>query len=333
MAVRGRAKRIIVKTLAAAALTALVFGTFAAYLYITDRSSADSESEAAVDTGPKLDGTFYVDFGPLAGPDGEPIPGSSRSEMWVARSACGDNGCIATVSLVDPESPEGPPKDTMVLDYIGKEWVLVKERPGKCDTGNPEIGTVDAQSWSIITLTPRLDETMTGVYTWVTSPELCATRQAVSVRPTHAAGDEVAPPDPAEQPPRVVSPAAGLWGTYTYTQTYPKTGEVFPSHTYSGRTYCLRTGDRCLTFMTNPDTNSVLSMTFADGHWSATLPSGEGKCSDDVGKVQRTSVDDFPLPHGPQNPIMLLVGKTVQTFTGDCPGTAELDVRLQRTGD
>ena len=204
------------------------------------------------------------------------------------------------------------------------------QSPGKCTTA---AGVLDAQSWSVISLAPRLDGSLSGVYTWATAPDLCITRQSVTLRPTRDADTRSAPPEPAAQNARVPSPAAALKGTYTYTQSYPVTGEVFPAHSYAGSTYCLRTGVRCLTVMATPDTGNVLVMVFGDGRWSAKYPEAESPCTDGVGMARQTSTDDFPLPQGPQGPIIQLTGKSHLEFIGDCPGTAELDVKLQRTGD
>ena len=104
-------KRTITKALAAAALVAIVLGMFASCLFSNYGSSTKPESNKPAKTGPSLDGTFAVDFGPLASADGKPVPGSSRSETWLARSVCRDNGCgshgIATGSAEARRSTEG----------------------------------------------------------------------------------------------------------------------------------------------------------------------------------------------------------------------------------
>jgi hypothetical protein len=161
-------KRAATKILAAAALVATVLGLLAAGMFSTFGRSGEPESSKP-SIGPSLEGTFKVDFGPVAAADGRPVPGSSRTETWSARSVCRDNGCIATASSLDPQQPEGPPKETMVFDYIDGDWLLVSESPGKCTTAS---GEVDAQSWSVITLAPRLDGSLSGVYTWATAPDL-----------------------------------------------------------------------------------------------------------------------------------------------------------------
>lgn len=319
-------KRTLVKLLAAIALIAVILGGFAACLF-TVRST-----DEATDTrfGPTLEGSFKVDIGPTATPDGEPVAGTARTETWAARSTCRGTECVATVSVVDPKNPSGPPALTMVFDYIDGDWLSVREAPDKCKVGDAEV---DVTGWTIISLRPRLDGSMSGEYTWATAPALCASKRAVNLSPTSGTGTEVEVADPADEPPLRLSPGAALWGTYSYTQTYPVTGEVFPSHDYRATTHCLRTGDRCVTFMSTIDTNNLFVMQYGDHRFTASFPEGEAQCTDGIGKVRQFSRDELPLPQGPQNPIQTLTGTSFQDYTGDCPAQVELDVRIQRTGD
>ena len=62
-------------------------------------------------------------------------------------------------------------------------------------------------------------------------------------------------PDPASQPPRVVSPAEALHGRYHQTETHTN-GEKDESDP-SVRTDCLRTGDRCMSYFHAP--NAVMA--------------------------------------------------------------------------
>jgi hypothetical protein len=320
-------KRTLVRLLAALALVATVLGGFAACLF-----SVRSNDEAAetAKSGPALDGSFKVDIGPTATPDGKPVAGSARTETWVARSNCRGSDCVATVAVVNPKDPDGPPQQTMVFDYLGGDWLLVREAPDKCKVGDIEV---DVTGWSIITLRPRLDGSLSGEYTWATAPALCASKRAVNLTPTRGSGTDTQAPDPAKEPPLKTSPGAALRGVYAYTQTYPETGEVFPSHDYRATTHCLRTGDRCVTLMSTIDTNNLFVMLYGGGKFTANFPEGEAKCTDGIGTVRQTSRDELPLPQGPQDPIAALSGKSFQDYTGDCPAKVELDVRLQRTGD
>lgn len=319
-------KRTLVKLLAAIALIAVILGGFAACLF-TVRST-----DEATDTrsGPSLEGNFKVDIGPTATPDGKPVAGTARTETWAARSTCRGSECVATVSVVDPKNPSGPPALTLVFDYIDGDWLSVREAPDKCKVGDAEV---DVTGWSIIALRPRLDGSMSGEYTWATAPALCASKRAVNLSPTSGAGTGIEAADPADEPPLRTSPGAALWGTYTYTQTYPATGEVFPPHDYRATTHCLRTGDRCVTLMSTVDTNNLFVMQYGDGRFTASFPEGDAQCTDGIGKVRQSSRDELPLPQGPQNPIQTLTGTSFQEYTGDCPAQVELDVRIQRIGD
>ncbi len=319
-------KRTLVKLLAAIALIAVILGGFAACLF-TVRSD-DAATEAA--SGPALQGSFKVDIGPTATPDGKPVAGTARTETWAARSTCRGTECVATVSVVDPKNPSGPPALTMVFDYVDGDWLSVREAPDKCKVGDADV---DVTGWSIISLRPRLDGSMSGEYTWATAPALCASKRAVNLSPTSGAGTGTEAADPANEPPLRASPGAALWGTYTYTQTYPATGEVFPPHDYRATTHCLRTGERCVTLMSTIDTNNLFVMQYGDRRFTASFPEGDAQCTDGIGKVRQSSRDELPLPQGPQNPIQVLTGKSFQDYTGDCPAQVELDVRIQRTGD
>ena len=319
-------KRTLVKLLAAIALIAVILGGFAACLF-TVRSTDEA---ADTGSGPALQGSFKVDIGPTATPDGKPVAGTARTETWVARSTCRDTECVATVSVVDPKNPSGPPALTMVFDYIDGDWMSVREAPDKCKVGDAEV---DVTGWSIIALRPRLDGSMSGEYTWATAPALCASKRAVNLAPTSGAGTGTEAADPAAEPPLRASPGAALWGTYTYTQTYTATGEVFPPHDYRATTHCLRTGDRCVTLMSTVDTNNLFVMQYGDRRFTASFPEGDAQCTDGIGKVRQSSRDELPLPQGPQNPIQTLTGKSFQDYTGDCPAQVELDVRIQRIGD
>jgi serine/threonine-protein kinase len=320
-------KRTVVKLLAALALVATVLGGFAACLF-TVRSN--DEAANPVPSGPALEGSFKVDIGPTATPDGKPVAGSARTETWVARSNCRDTECVATVAVLNPTDPSGPPQLTMVFDYIDGDWLTVREAPDKCKVGDAEV---DVTGWSVISLRPKLDGSLSGEYTWATAPALCASKRAVNLTPTRGSGTAGQAIDPALEPALRTSPGAALRGTYTYTQTYPETGEVFPPHDYRATTHCLRTGERCVTLMSTVDTNNLFVMLYGGGHFTATFPEGNAQCTDGVGKVRQTSRDDLPLPQGPQDPIIMLTGKSFQEYTGDCPAKIELDVRLQRTGE
>lgn len=322
------AQRTLVKLLAAAALIATVLGGFAACLFTLGMPGKGDE---APKTGPVLNGSFKVDIGPIATPDGKPVAGTARTETWVARSACHDGGgCVATVAIIDPRKPDAPAQDNLVFDYVDGDWMMVREAPDKCKVGDVDV---DAQGWTIMKLRSLIDGSFNGEYTWATAPALCANKRAISVVPTRGMDNSTQPPDPAAEPPLKSAPGAALRGTYVYTQTYTETGEVFPSHTYQATTYCLRTGERCISLMTSADTHNLFVMIYGDGHFTANFPDGDAHCTDGVGKVRQSSRDDLPLPQGPQDPLLGLAGKSYQDYTGDCPAKVELDVKLERKGD
>ena len=71
-------KHTLVKLLAAVALIAVILGGFAACLF-TVRSTDEATDTNA---GPALQGSFKVDIGPTATPDGKPVAGTARTETW-----------------------------------------------------------------------------------------------------------------------------------------------------------------------------------------------------------------------------------------------------------
>ncbi len=138
--------------------------------------------------------------------------------------------------------------------------------------------------------------------------------------------------DPAKSRRCGPLPGAALWGTYSYTQTYPATGEVFPPRRLPRHHPLPAYRGPCATLMSTIDTNNLFVMQYGDAG-PPRASRGEAKCTDGIGKVRQSSRDELPLPQGPQNPITTLTGKSFQDYTGDCPAQVELDVRIQRTGD
>lgn len=277
-------------------------------------------------------GTFGVQFGPRATVQGKEVPDTAITVTWVARSACGGDGCVATATELTPAKPGDPRPPKMVFDFIDGRWVSVREVPSQCVTARGQ--TIDVQGWQAYSLEPRPDGTLVGRYTNRSSVGgACqSSSQSVTVRRTGDAQPDVQVADPAVQPTRISSPGAALWGDYRQTQTNPQTGEVYPPATYGGNTQCLRTVDRCLSYLVDPRTKAILALTFASGGWTSTSAPVDSPCPS--GRPGSTVLSgEFDLPQPVSDPIPTLTGTQTTTRTGVCPGELTLDVKLQRTGD
>jgi hypothetical protein len=322
-------KSRLVAAIVGAALVLSLAATFVVTSFFKPPTSptAPTGSSAPATSGPTLDGTYTATFLPPATP-GTPLDAAPAKFTWVARSVCVQNSCVATARFVHPPTT-GPHLDAMTFDYVGGRWLSVQEQPGVCDQGSGV--TVQGQDWFVISLEPGPDGTMSGTYRYAASVGGCNVEQPLTLTRTGNPLTDFQLPDPATLPPRVLSPAEGLHGRYSRTQTLPESDKTFPSTTFTGDTQCLRTGERCETFMKTDDASGLLVMVFADAQWTepvsdsqVTCPAGSGTMSSEIG---------YPLPRPTQNPIAVLAGKLRQNFSGQCQGHRDYDMTLQRTGD
>ncbi|MET4428064.1 hypothetical protein [Mycolicibacterium sp. 624] len=299
---------------------------------LTCISAACSSETPGVDTAAELNGTFSAVFGPSTTLGGNVIPDSAATVTWVARSACRDTGCVAAATEVAPAASSAPRPPSMVLDFVGGHWVSVDEVPSECVNSKGESITV--QGWQTYVLAPKPDGTLVGTYTNRSSVGGAChnSTQTVTLSRTGDGDPAVEVADPATQSARQSSPAAALWGEYRQVQTNPRSGQVYPPTTYSGNTQCLRTGERCLTYLVDPDSKAILVMTFAEGQWTSTSAPLDATCPDG-GAARSTLTGQFALPQPVSDPIPKLTGTQRTTQTGTCPGSLTLDVTLDRVGD
>jgi hypothetical protein len=303
----------------------------AACLLVASCSSGGSGS-AAHPPDLAFDGTFSVEFGLRTTVHGTRVPGTGITVNWVARSSCGDDGCVATAKEFPPTQGGDPRPSTMVFDFVDGHWISVLAAPAQCPDSAGKPIAVDA--WQTVTLEPTSDGTMTGSYTNRSSVGGACFSSTQSVTVTRIGGENplahVA--DPNAQPSRVASPALGLWGSYRLQQTNPDTGQVYPSATYAGNTHCLRTGDRCLSYLVEPGTKALLVMTFAGDGWTSTSAPAQTSCGD--GQTGTSIITaTMPLPKPATDPISALAGSQRTEVTGACTKTLTLEATLQRTGD
>jgi serine/threonine-protein kinase len=220
----------------------------------------------------------------------------------------------------------------MVFDMVDGRWVAVREVPSQCTTPNGD--PIDVQGWQTYTLEPRPDGSLVGTYTNRSSVGGAChnSTQSVTVSRTGDADADVEVGDPTVEEPRASSPGSALWGDYVLTQTNPQTGQVYPPATYGGNTQCLRSGDRCLSYLVERNTAALLVLTFADGRWTSTSAPDDAPC-EDGGSGTSVLAGEFALPQPVPDPIIALTGTQRTVRTGACPGELTLDVRLDRTGD
>ncbi len=283
---------------------------------LTGKESKESKS------GPSgvLNGTYDIQFASATMPNGQPyenVPGGR--ETWVIESACGANGgCVATASRVSGTQSTAP---TMVLDKVSGRWTAVTATSGTCQNAPTEY-------WESMSLQERSDGTLAGEFT-VRSTTSCARNQQVTFTRTGDVQSTVSVADPKAQPAQVTSPAQSLHGRYQETDTYSDGGRSAQAN-FDIQAYCLRTGDRCLSYWFNPD--SVKALLFSQGKWVLTTTSDDVDCKSG-GRGHREMSLEYPLPQPAQDPITLLTGTGHYTITGACAYASDFDSRVERTGD
>lgn len=277
-----------------------------------------NESMPPQPTGP-LDGTYAVEFAAATRPNGQPYENApSGRETWVIKSACPANGCVAAATKVDGSQSNA---STMVLDEVGGRWIAVSTSAKTCQNA-------PADYWETMSLAAQPDGNLQGEFV-VRATTGCARNQQVTFTRTGDVQDSVSVADPATQPARVPSPAQALHGSYKETDTYTNGGRNAEVN-FAIQTYCLRTGERCLSSWLNPDHAKIL--VFSENQWVLTTTTSDAQCTNG-GRAHRDFSAQYPLPQPPQDPITLLTGRGHYTITGDCPFDSDFESRVERSGD
>jgi serine/threonine protein kinase len=278
--------------------------------------SGDEPSPRA--SGP-IDGTYAVEFASATRPNGQPYDNApSGRETWVIKSACPASGCVATATKVDGSQST---TSTMVLDEIDGQWTAVSASAGTCQNAPDE-------NWETMSLQAQPDGNLQGEFI-VRATTGCGRNQQVTFTRTGDVQDSVSVTAPAAQPARVESPAQALHGSYKEADIYADGGRNTEVN-FDIQTYCLRTGDRCLSSWVNPDHAKIL--VFSGDQWVLTTTSSNAACANG-GRAERDFSAQYPLPQPPQDPIALLTGRGHYTITGDCPFNSDFDSRVERSGD
>ena len=126
------------------------------------------------------------------------------------------------------------------------------------------MATHPRRSGSIFTLQPQPDGTLVGDSVRASTDSLCAAKRTVKFTRTGDA-DPNKVPDPAVLPPRAISPADGLRGSYRQTTTFAN-GNILPGQVLTANTYCLRTGDRCMSLFHAG--GQAVTLMYADQKWT-----------------------------------------------------------------
>ncbi|MDT7762501.1 MAG: hypothetical protein QOC63_1921, partial [Mycobacterium sp.] len=266
-----------------------------------------------------LDGTSAVEFGAPTTPNGRPYENApGGSETWVIESACQSGACVATASKVSGSQSTA---STLALDETDGKWTSVSAAPGTCQNAPTEF-------WETISLQSQPDGSLHGEFI-VRSMTDCARNQQVTFTRSGDAERNVPIADPQTQPPRVASPAEGLHGRYQEIETYADGGRSAEAN-FDIQTYCLRTGQRCLSYWSNPDDAKILI--FSQSQWVLATTSSDSKCQNGSAAHREITLQ-YPLPQPPQNPITLLSGRGHYTLAGACPFNSDFDSRVERTGN
>ena len=324
----GRRRGVLVAALAG--IVVLIAGGVFAAVKFSQRgnptanapSSAEAPSTAAAvpNTGP-FTGVYRADFGRATRFDGVGNPDSTpMTGTYGLRSVCRPSGCVATASKFSGDASFA---STMVFDEVGGSWVAVARTSSPCKNATRE-------TWQVFTLQPRPDGTLAGENIRTTSDQ-CQEKRTVTFTRTgdvDVNADFKGLPDPVQLPPRVVSPAEALHGRYSITRTFAGKSPQ-PLGESSVTTYCLRTGNRCMSYFSVA--SGDLPLVFEGGNWVWKNES-DGPCPN--GETSHlTATGQFPLPQPPQNPIPVLTGHGTWVQTGSCAVNVGFDETFTRTGD
>lgn len=316
-----RRPRALLGALIAVAVLLVAGGVFAAVKLTQDEPSGGTAAPTAppappANTGP-FTGVYRADFGPPTTLTGEPAPGTKPSSATYAiRSACTSGGCVATASRV-----KGDPTfaSTMVLDQIDGRWLAVA-------LGSQQCRQAPAEVWQVFSLRPEAEGTFTGEYRSEVR-NACADKRTVTFTRTGDV-DINSLPDPSNQPKRVTSPAESLRGQYHLTRTF---ATLLPQQQtdLTVTTYCLRTGDRCMSYFYSENEDSPL--VFDGANW--VLDIGHAETAQGCTDLQVKTTGQYPLPQPAQDPIPLLTGHGNHQQTGNCAVSVDFDEIYARTGD
>ncbi|MHA3022981.1 serine/threonine-protein kinase [Mycobacterium sp. BMJ-28] len=315
-----RKRTALIATAVAAVILLVAGGVVAAVALRTETAPTAAPSAPTTSTAPQpppFTGVYQAVFSAPTLIDGGPLEDARPSTaMWAVRSACRPDGCVA---IAERQSGDGgPPTARLEFDQIDGNWVAVALAAENCHDVADEI-------WYVFTLRERPDGRLTGDYTGAAGNS-CSGRSTITFNRTTDVDPQTLP-DPAELPPRVVSPAEALRGSYRSTRTF-RNGLAPIQGDYTVKTDCLRTGDRCMSYFHKPE--DFRPLLFAGGTWSLNSQS-EGRCDGKI--ITITATGQYPMPQPQQNPINLLLGHGDWEESQPCAMKTGFDETFTRTGD
>ena len=327
----GRRSRALVGALAGVALLVVAGGVFAGVKLLRHHDAgrtgpsngATAPGNTATpppNTGP-FTGVYRARFGQGATLDDVSGPGAvPATDTYAVRSACGSAGCMATVSRL---SGEFKLASSWVFDQVDGAWVAVALATDKCRDAPAEV-------WQVLTLRPGPDGNFSGDYRGA-SANACNEKRSVTFTRTGDV-DINSLPDPSTLPPRVGSPAQALHGRYHVARKFKK-GIPPQQGDQAVITDCLRTGDRCMSYLHSKTIDTPL--VFSGGNWDLHVEHDDNDpgCG---GLVYAKATGQYALPQPPQDPITLLVGHNhLDESSGkpNCAWSVDYDETFTRTGD
>ncbi len=299
----------------------MIVAAVATILLVIGGDESDPSRPPPPPPGAGPNGTFAAAFGAPTQPNGQPFQGASGgSETWVIKSACNNGACVASATKVNGTLSTAT---TLVLDEVDDRWESVSAKQGTCQ------GVGSTEVWESMSLQSQPDGSLEGEFIVRSTNPSCASNRPVTFTRTGDAESGVSVVDPATLPARVVSPAEALYGSYQEVDTY-KDGNRSADVSFDIQTYCLRTGERCLSYWLTP--NDVKILIYSKNQFVLANRSSDSTCKEG-GPAHREITLQYPLPSPAQDPITLLTGTGHYTVTGACPFNSDFDSKVQRTGD
>jgi serine/threonine protein kinase len=284
--------------------------------------SAATAQGVGAPAGENFSGTYRADVGPGTDLDDKPVANApATTASWVVRSTCGASGCVATAANISQGGIALV--SNLTFDQLGGTWVAVGLASAQCGGDKPD------EIWVVYSLQPHPDGTLSGETVRASTNSACAAKRTVKfTRTGDADPNKVA--DPAVLPPRSTTPADALRGRYRETTTFTSDTVVAP-RLFTANTYCLRTGDRCMSLFHG--SAEAVTLIFAKDKWTRN-EQGTTVCGGG-GTAQITINAEYPLPAQMDDPIALLTGhgNEVVAAGGACTGGGDFNDRFERSGD
>lgn len=275
-----------------------------------------------------LDGLYVIEWTGTGTRNGVAVDDLRREKNgWALRTACTDDGCVATGGgIPDPAKPETPLAAVRVADYADGHWTMVwTVESGPSCTGADGV-TYSAPGWSVWDIAVDAKGTLTPTVTLVGAGDcpFIEVHRPIMTKAQDSLGG-VPVPDPAEQPARVASAAAGFAGAYTLTRTPRGRAGAEQVANHEVVTHCLRTEARCVTTSVNSEAPEDFSVLQFDGNGFGRRSAGLSEPCATGGRGVAEVVETLK-PGGTAAPLRTVSGERVATFSAGCRGTVTDDV-------